>query len=108
MLTQNGLLVILFPSLFSPAAVMSLADPTSDTTPFLSDDSEAEGSEEPGAGPNQRREEEEPASGVSSMRAVFTVIVLCFINLLNYMDRFTVAGIDNLTLHQHLPNPTLT
>ncbi|XP_055797736.1 protein spinster homolog 1 isoform X2 [Salvelinus fontinalis] len=72
---------------------MSLADPTSDTTPFFSDDSEAEGSEEPGAGPSQRREEEEPASGVSSMRAVFTVTVLCFINLLNYMDRFTVAGV---------------
>uniref|UniRef100_A0A8C7QQT7 Protein spinster homolog 1 n=1 Tax=Oncorhynchus mykiss TaxID=8022 RepID=A0A8C7QQT7_ONCMY len=72
---------------------MSLADPTSDTTPFFSDDSEAEGSEEPGAGPSQRREEEEPASGVSSLRAVFTVIVLCFINLLNYMDRFTVAGV---------------
>ncbi|CAB1341350.1 unnamed protein product [Coregonus sp. 'balchen'] len=72
---------------------MSLADPTSDTTPFFSDDSEAEGSEEPGAGPSQRREEEEPASGVSSIRAVFTVIVLCFINLLNYMDRFTVAGV---------------
>ncbi|XP_031682956.1 protein spinster homolog 1 isoform X2 [Oncorhynchus kisutch] len=71
---------------------MSLADPTSDTTPFFSDDSEAEGSEEPGAGPSQRREEE-PASGVSSLRAVFTVIVLCFINLLNYMDRFTVAGV---------------
>ncbi|CAB1341357.1 unnamed protein product, partial [Coregonus sp. 'balchen'] len=71
---------------------MSLADPTSDTTPFFSD-SEAEGSEEPGVGPSQRREEEEPASGVSSMRAVFTVIVLCFINLLNYMDRFTVAGV---------------
>uniref|UniRef100_A0A8C7UWU7 Protein spinster homolog 1 n=1 Tax=Oncorhynchus mykiss TaxID=8022 RepID=A0A8C7UWU7_ONCMY len=72
---------------------MSLADPTSDTTPFFSDDSEAEGSEEPGAGPSQHREVEEPASGVSSMRSVFTVIVLCFINLLNYMDRFTVAGV---------------
>uniref|UniRef100_A0A8C7USW3 Protein spinster homolog 1 n=1 Tax=Oncorhynchus mykiss TaxID=8022 RepID=A0A8C7USW3_ONCMY len=68
-------------------------DPTSDTTPFFSDDSEAEGSEEPGAGPSQHREVEEPASGVSSMRSVFTVIVLCFINLLNYMDRFTVAGV---------------
>lgn len=87
---------------------MSLADPTSDTTPFFSDDSEAEGSEEPGAGPSQRREVEEPASGVSSMRSVFTVIVLCFINLLNYMDRFTVAGMDNVTLHQIVPNPMLT
>uniref|UniRef100_A0A6Q2WVB9 Protein spinster homolog 1 n=1 Tax=Esox lucius TaxID=8010 RepID=A0A6Q2WVB9_ESOLU len=72
---------------------MSLADPTSDTTPFLSDESEAEGLEEPRAGHSQRQEEDEPASGVSSTRALFTVGVLCFINLLNYMDRFTVAGV---------------
>lgn len=71
---------------------MSLADPTSDSVPFFSDDSEVEGSEDPMAGPGQR-EEEEPASGVSNVRAVLTVIVLCFINLLNYMDRFTVAGV---------------
>uniref|UniRef100_A0A6Q2XYQ6 Protein spinster homolog 1 n=1 Tax=Esox lucius TaxID=8010 RepID=A0A6Q2XYQ6_ESOLU len=77
----------------SRRTVMSLADPTSDTTPFLSDESEAEGLEEPRAGHSQRQEEDEPASGVSSTRALFTVGVLCFINLLNYMDRFTVAGV---------------
>uniref|UniRef100_A0A673M6K0 Protein spinster homolog 1 n=1 Tax=Sinocyclocheilus rhinocerous TaxID=307959 RepID=A0A673M6K0_9TELE len=38
-------------------------------------------------------EEEESASGVSDRRAKVTVIVLCYINLLNYMDRFTVAGV---------------
>ncbi|KAM4598390.1 protein spinster homolog 1 isoform 1-T3 [Polymixia lowei] len=72
---------------------MSLGDPTSDSTPFFSDDSEAEGQEELAAGPGQRAEDEEPASGVSSVRAVLTVIILCYINLLNYMDRFTVAGV---------------
>ncbi|KAI6057496.1 protein spinster-like protein 1 [Aix galericulata] len=31
--------------------------------------------------------------GVSPARAQLTVAVLCYINLLNYMDRFTVAGV---------------
>lgn len=32
--------------------------------------------------------------GLSSITWVewFTVIVLCFVNLINYMDRFTIAG----------------
>ncbi|CAL8273914.1 unnamed protein product [Lota lota] len=67
---------------------MSLSDPIGDTTHFLSDDSEGE---EPGARSGQ--EEEEPLSGVSVTRARLTVAVLCYINLLNYMDRFTVAGV---------------
>ncbi|KAM3864278.1 protein spinster homolog 1 [Diretmus argenteus] len=71
---------------------MSMGEHISDSTPFFSDDSEAEGPEELGAGPGQRPEEE-PASGVSRVRALLTVGVLCFINLLNYMDRFTVAGV---------------
>lgn len=29
---------------------------------------------------------------VSRRKAWFTVIVLCFVNLINYMDRFTIAG----------------
>lgn len=40
-----------------------------------------------------------PRSGVSAegFRSVsrvewFTVIILCFVNLINYMDRFTIAG----------------
>jgi hypothetical protein len=65
---------------------MSLSDPVGDTTHFLSDDSEGE---EPGVRPGQ---EEESPSGVSVNRARLTVAVLFYINLLNYMDRFTVAG----------------
>uniref|UniRef100_A0A669B327 Protein spinster homolog 1 n=1 Tax=Oreochromis niloticus TaxID=8128 RepID=A0A669B327_ORENI len=34
----------------------------------------------------------ESPSGVSRGRALVIVFVLCYINLLNYMDRFTVAG----------------
>uniref|UniRef100_A0A8C2WCG0 Protein spinster homolog 1 n=1 Tax=Cyclopterus lumpus TaxID=8103 RepID=A0A8C2WCG0_CYCLU len=41
----------------------------------------------------QRTAEEESPSGVSKARALLTVLVLCYINLLNYMDRFTVAGV---------------
>lgn len=69
---------------------MSRGEPTSDSTPFFSDESEPEGPEEGGGASVQR--EEEPASGVSSVRALLTVFILCYINLLNYMDRFTVAG----------------
>lgn len=32
------------------------------------------------------------SSGRVSRTAWFTVIVLCFVNLINYMDRFTIAG----------------
>uniref|UniRef100_A0A182WCD5 Major facilitator superfamily (MFS) profile domain-containing protein n=1 Tax=Anopheles minimus TaxID=112268 RepID=A0A182WCD5_9DIPT len=31
-------------------------------------------------------------SASSGANAWFTVIVLCFVNLINYMDRFTIAG----------------
>ncbi|KAM6957180.1 protein spinster homolog 1 [Aplochiton taeniatus] len=71
---------------------MSMADPPLDTAPFFSDDSEVEAAEDEGTVPGQQ-DEEEPASGVSNVRALLTVIVLCYINLLNYMDRFTVAGV---------------
>lgn len=70
---------------------MSLGEPTSDSAPFFSDDSEAEGAEEQGGSGGQRSQEESP-SGVSRVRALLTVLILCYINLLNYMDRFTVAG----------------
>eukprot|EP00061_Rhincodon_typus_P001081 g13666.t1 len=39
-----------------------------------------------------RRREGAAGPGVSLRRSVLTVCVLCYINLLNYMDRFTVAG----------------
>ncbi|TKS91223.1 Protein spinster -like protein 1 [Collichthys lucidus] len=72
---------------------MSLAEPTSDSTPFFSDESEAEGSEEQGGAAAAQQQREESASGVSKVRALLTVFILCYINLLNYMDRFTVAGV---------------
>uniref|UniRef100_A0A3P9LGW4 Protein spinster homolog 1 n=1 Tax=Oryzias latipes TaxID=8090 RepID=A0A3P9LGW4_ORYLA len=69
---------------------MSLAEHTSDSAPLFSSDSEADGLEEHSRPTN---EQEAPASGVSALRALLTVLVLCYINLLNYMDRFTVAGV---------------
>lgn len=33
-------------------------------------------------------------TGVSAAHSALIVAVLCYINLLNYMDRFTVAGTD--------------
>lgn len=41
-----------------------------------------------------RRTRSTEASGFSSVTSTqwFTVGVLCFINLINYMDRFTIAG----------------
>lgn len=71
---------------------MSGAEPPSDATPFFSDESEAEGPEEPRGGTPAQLPEAEPPSGVSRKRALLTVCILCYVNLLNYMDRFTVAG----------------
>ncbi|XP_028268128.1 protein spinster homolog 1 [Parambassis ranga] len=71
---------------------MSPVEPASDTAPFFSSDSEAEGPEDHGGAAGQRPQEES-ASGLSKVRALLTVLILCYINLLNYMDRFTVAGV---------------
>lgn len=71
---------------------MSEGEPRSDSTPFFSDESETEGLEEPRGGATPQQVEAEPPSGVSRTRALLTVSILCYINLLNYMDRFTVAG----------------
>lgn len=67
---------------------MSADTPAADTTQFLSDDSEAVSTEEE----EDAVQGEELSSGVSPLRAVLTVLILCFVNLLNYMDRFTIAG----------------
>uniref|UniRef100_A0A8C9TFS7 Protein spinster homolog 1 n=1 Tax=Scleropages formosus TaxID=113540 RepID=A0A8C9TFS7_SCLFO len=81
---------------------MSLADPSCDSAPFFSDDDDDdEGAGESEGGRRRRAAEEdgvgaaegECPSGVSPRRAGFIVAVLCYINLLNYMDRFTVAGV---------------
>ncbi|XP_068581917.1 protein spinster homolog 1 [Cebidichthys violaceus] len=66
---------------------MSLGEITVDSAPFFSDDSETE---ESGGAAAQG---EESPSGVSRVRSLVTVFILCYINLLNYMDRFTVAGV---------------
>lgn len=71
---------------------MSLGETTSDLAPFLSDESETEGPVEQRGGAVAPGPEEESPSGVSKTRALLTVLILCYINLLNYMDRFTVAG----------------
>lgn len=76
-----------------PAVVMT--DASADTTPFFSDDNEEEGPTHNGAVPSTPEDEESP-SGVSDRRAKLTVAVLCFVNLLNYMDRFTVAGVPSM------------
>lgn len=70
---------------------MSRGDPMSDSAPFFSSDSEAEGPEDQGTATANQQPDESP-SGVSRGRALVIVFVLCYINLLNYMDRFTVAG----------------
>ncbi|XP_059499090.1 protein spinster homolog 1 [Stegostoma tigrinum] len=64
-------------------------------------DEEGDGEEAPldPAGPSPRsraaplRREGAAGPGLSLRRSVLTVCVLCYINLLNYMDRFTVAGV---------------
>lgn len=78
---------------------MSRGEPTSDSTPFFSDESEAESPEEPRGGSPAQRPEAESPSGVSRSRALLTVFILCYINLLNYMDRFTVAGRQGVAEH---------
>lgn len=40
------------------------------------------------------RERLQRITGLSASRSALIVAVLCYINLLNYMDRFTVAGTD--------------
>lgn len=73
---------------------MSSLDPTSDSAPFFSSDSEAEaGEDQDDVNQHPGGEAEESVSGVSKVRALLTVFILCYINLLNYMDRFTVAGV---------------
>lgn len=88
-----------------PPAMAARRSPHPDSAPFLSradrteeDEEEDEGPEEEeqdegGGGPAPLGEAETAAiTGVSGRRARLMVAVLCYVNLLNYMDRFTVAG----------------
>uniref|UniRef100_H3AK03 Protein spinster homolog 1 n=1 Tax=Latimeria chalumnae TaxID=7897 RepID=H3AK03_LATCH len=74
-----------------------------DTAPFLTQPHSTEDSEQPrersherGAGDAEEEDERaqtELVTGISYKRSVVIVVVLCYVNLLNYMDRFTVAGV---------------
>uniref|UniRef100_A0A8D0HM24 Protein spinster homolog 1 n=1 Tax=Sphenodon punctatus TaxID=8508 RepID=A0A8D0HM24_SPHPU len=71
--------------------------PHPDAAPILTlpDDTEEE---ERGGDPDpcavgQEEVAVEALTGISALRAYVIVGVLCFVNLLNYMDRFTVAGV---------------
>ncbi|XP_053707573.1 protein spinster homolog 1 [Synchiropus splendidus] len=70
---------------------MSLHETVSDTAPFFSEDSE--GPEEQDATDESPQDEAMAGGGVTAARGFLTVLILCYINLLNYMDRFTVAGV---------------
>ncbi|XP_062036175.1 protein spinster homolog 1 isoform X2 [Lepus europaeus] len=79
----------------------------SDTAPFLSQADDPD--DGPGSGPAglpgpvgspkagepqvPDREGLQRITGLSAARSALIVAVLCYINLLNYMDRFTVAGV---------------
>ncbi|KAM9149084.1 protein spinster homolog 1 isoform 2-T4 [Pangshura tecta] len=70
--------------------------PHPDAAPFLSQADEMEEEVVEGgsfAGGGQPEVGVQTVTGISYPRSVMIVAVLCYINLLNYMDRFTVAGI---------------
>jgi hypothetical protein len=58
---------------------------------LMSPDSESVMTEEDQKSLRRRDQPEQTFSSVTSSQW-FTVAVLCFINLINYMDRFTIAG----------------
>ncbi|XP_069508278.1 protein spinster homolog 1 isoform X2 [Ambystoma mexicanum] len=60
----------------------------SDTDPFLEDHVKT-----PRMVGGCEGEQLEVVTGISYRHSVVIVVILCFINLLNYMDRFTVAGV---------------
>lgn len=71
-----------------------------DTTPFLTQADDVDEVMVVGTAPRLLDEDESPGSrdvhaltGISYRRSVTIVGVLFYINLLNYMDRFTVAGV---------------
>lgn len=44
----------------------------------------------------------DPESSSVTKRQIITVAILCFVNLINYMDRFTIAGMYNLSFFHRL------
>uniref|UniRef100_A0A8D0B9Q1 Protein spinster homolog 1 n=1 Tax=Salvator merianae TaxID=96440 RepID=A0A8D0B9Q1_SALMN len=72
----------------------SQRQPYVDTAPILTQADDTEEEEKEGLQSQPEGEEAVQAlTGISPVRAGLIVGVLCFINLLNYMDRFTVAGV---------------
>uniref|UniRef100_A0A452GYS0 Protein spinster homolog 1 n=1 Tax=Gopherus agassizii TaxID=38772 RepID=A0A452GYS0_9SAUR len=70
--------------------------PHPDAAPFLSQADETEADAAEGGSRADGGQPEvgvHSVTGISYSRSVMIVAVLCYINLLNYMDRFTVAGI---------------
>lgn len=69
--------------------------PYSDTAPILTQPDDTEDEDKEGLQAVRESEDEgdvQALTGIPSPHAVLIVGVLCFVNLLNYMDRFTVAG----------------
>jgi hypothetical protein len=70
---------------------------------LMSPDSESVITEEDQKSLRRRSEPDQTFSSVTSTQW-FTVAVLCFINLINYMDRFTIAGKSSyLPIYFYLP-----
>ncbi|KAL8176862.1 UNVERIFIED_CONTAM: Protein spinster 1 [Gekko kuhli] len=68
--------------------------PYADTAPVLSQPDDTEDEEALQAKPEREDEADvQTITGISTSHAVRIVGVLFFVNLLNYMDRFTVAGV---------------
>ncbi|XP_008115719.1 protein spinster homolog 1 [Anolis carolinensis] len=72
----------------------SQRQPYVDTAPILTQADDTEDEEKEGLQSGQEGDVEvETLTGISSVHAGFIVGALFYINLLNYMDRFTVAGV---------------
>ncbi|XP_060636527.1 protein spinster homolog 1 [Anolis sagrei] len=72
----------------------SQRQPYADTAPILTQADDTEDEEKEGLQSGQEGDVEvEALTGISSVHAGFIVGALFYINLLNYMDRFTVAGV---------------
>ncbi|XP_053121587.1 protein spinster homolog 1 [Hemicordylus capensis] len=68
--------------------------PYADTAPILTQPDDTEDEEKEGLpSDHEGVVDVQTITGISPTHAGFIVGVLCFVNLLNYMDRFTVAGV---------------
>uniref|UniRef100_A0A8C4NAZ5 SPNS lysolipid transporter 1, lysophospholipid n=2 Tax=Eptatretus burgeri TaxID=7764 RepID=A0A8C4NAZ5_EPTBU len=85
--------VSFFTPLLSPADRLSV-NQEYDSLIVSADDEGRDGNMDGCEADTERRHDaESPSSGVSMRRSHLVVAILFYINLLNYMDRFTVAGV---------------